>query len=107
MALNLAFFFECLCCCCCCYYLISLSFHASGATRYLKWPDVMFCIAAGHAIAASATSQKPVRLSCWGNRDVKWASVFSGNIAMDALDTKFIVNSLNDIVFDVLSVRKI
>ena len=86
--------------------LKSLSSCSPGATRYLKLPDVIFCIAAGHAISAKATSQRPVRLGCSGHSVVKSANVLSANVAMDALDTKFIVNSFSDLVFDGVSIRK-
>ena len=62
----------------------------------------MFCIAAGHAISANATSQKTVRLSCSGNRVLKTANVLSANV----LDINYIVNFLSDIAFDHLSIRK-
>ena len=86
--------------------LISLSYCRSGATRYLKWPDVMFYIAAGYAVLTNATSQKPVRLSCSGNWFLKTTNVFSANATIYALDTKLKVKALSEIVFDGLSIRK-
>ena len=59
---------------------------------------MIFRIEDGQAISTRATSHLPSKFSCCGSNVVKWDSLLSGNVFMDALETKLIVNSC-DIIF--------